>query len=134
MVRRGRRARPDWLRRPRIPEHRRRPRRAARCVRRTRIPARTQEPRRGRVTDRDSELFAIVDREYERQMTTVQLIASENFTSRAVLEATGSVLTNKYSEGYPGRRYYGGNYVIDEIESLAIERCKSLFGADHANV
>jgi len=83
---------------------------------------------------RDSELFAIVDREIERQNTTLQLIASENFVSREVLEATGSVLTNKYSEGYPGKRYYGGNYVIDEVEELARTRCKELFGAEHANV
>jgi len=83
---------------------------------------------------RDTELFSIVEREYERQMTTIQLIASENFASRAVMEATGSVLTNKYSEGYPGRRYYGGNYVIDEVEELARTRCKDLFGAEHANV
>ena len=64
----------------------------------------------------------------------MQLIASENFASPAVLEATGSVLTNKYSEGYPGKRYYGGNHVIDEVEDLARERAKALFGADHANV
>ena len=82
----------------------------------------------------DDELFALIDREVERQNTTIQLIASENFTSPAVLRATGSVLTNKYSEGYPGKRYYGGNEVIDEVETLAIERAKSLFGADHANV
>ena len=82
----------------------------------------------------DDELFSILDRELERQTTTLQLIASENFTSRAVLEATGSVLTNKYAEGYPGRRYYGGNAIIDEAEALAIERAKALFGADHANV
>jgi len=83
---------------------------------------------------RDDELFAIIDRELERQNTTLQLIPSENFTSRAVMEATGSVLTNKYSEGYPGKRYYGGNYVVDDAEDLAIDRAKSLFGADHANV
>ncbi|HEX9969690.1 MAG TPA: serine hydroxymethyltransferase [Acidimicrobiales bacterium] len=83
---------------------------------------------------RDEELFAILDRELERQNTTIQLIASENFTSPAVLEATGSVLTNKYSEGYPGKRYYGGNEVIDEVEELACERVKALFGAEHANV
>ena len=83
---------------------------------------------------RDTELFTIVDRELERQNTTLQLIASENFASREVLEATGSVLTNKYSEGYPGKRYYGGNYVIDEVEELARTRCKELFGAEHANV
>ena len=69
-----------------------------------------------------------------RQSTTLQLIASENFTSPAVLAATGSVLTNKYSEGYPGRRYYGGNRVIDEVEDLARDRAKALFGAEHANV
>ena len=84
--------------------------------------------------ERDSELFSIVERELERQNTTLQLIASENFTSPAVLEATGSVLTNKYSEGYPGKRYYGGNEVIDQVEDLARERARSLFGADHANV
>ncbi|HEX2040640.1 MAG TPA: serine hydroxymethyltransferase [Acidimicrobiales bacterium] len=83
---------------------------------------------------RDEELFSIVEREVERQNTTIQLIASENFASRQVLEATGSVLTNKYSEGYPGKRYYGGNEVIDEVEELARTRVKALFGADHANV
>ncbi len=83
---------------------------------------------------RDDELFAIIDREVERQNTTIQLIASENFVSRQVLEATGSVLTNKYSEGYPGKRYYGGNEVIDEVEELARTRVKALFGAEHANV
>jgi glycine hydroxymethyltransferase len=82
----------------------------------------------------DDELFAITDRELERQNTTLQLIASENFTSPAVLRATGSVLTNKYSEGYPGKRYYGGNFVIDEAEDLARARVKKLFGAEHANV
>jgi glycine hydroxymethyltransferase len=86
------------------------------------------------MTFADRELFAIIDRERERQNTTVQLIASENFTSPAVLAAQGSVLTNKYSEGYPRRRYYGGNYVVDEAEELAIARAKALFGAEHANV
>ncbi|MCY4036285.1 MAG: serine hydroxymethyltransferase [bacterium] len=76
----------------------------------------------------------MIRRETERQNTTVQLIASENFASPAVLSATGSVLTNKYSEGYPGRRYYGGNTVIDEVESVARQRAADLFGADHANV
>src|SRR5437762_3926771 len=84
--------------------------------------------------DRDRELFSILERELERQNTTVQLIASENFTSPAVLRATGSVLTNKYSEGYPSKRYYGGNQVIDEVEELARQRAAQLFGADHANV
>jgi glycine hydroxymethyltransferase len=83
---------------------------------------------------RDEELFAIIDREQERQRTTLQLIASENFASREVRQATGSVLTNKYSEGYPGKRYYGGNAIIDEVEELARRRCCELFGADHANV
>lgn len=82
----------------------------------------------------DDEVFSLIDREVERQNTTVQLIASENFTSPAVIRATGSVLTNKYSEGYPGKRYYGGNEVIDEVETIAVERAKELFGADHANV
>ena len=82
----------------------------------------------------DDPVFDMIDREVERQNTTVQLIASENFASPAVLNATGSVLTNKYSEGYPGRRYYGGNTVIDEVESVARERATALFGADHANV
>lgn len=83
---------------------------------------------------RDNELFDLIARELERQNTTLQLIASENFASPAVLEATGSVLTNKYSEGYPGKRYYGGNVHVDEVEDLARERAKSLFGAEHANV
>ena len=82
----------------------------------------------------DDEVFGLIGRELERQQTTLQLIASENFTSPAVLRATGSVLTNKYAEGYPGKRFYGGNSVIDEVEDLARERAKSLFGAEHANV
>jgi glycine hydroxymethyltransferase len=82
----------------------------------------------------DPELFGILDRELERQNTTIQLIASENFTSPAVMAAQGSVLTNKYSEGYPGKRYYGGNAVVDEAEELARARVKALFGAEHANV
>ena len=84
--------------------------------------------------DNDSEIFSLIDAEVERQNTTLQLIASENFTSPAVMRATGSVLTNKYSEGYPGKRYYGGNLIVDDIEDLARERVKSLFGAEHANV
>ena len=82
----------------------------------------------------DPELARLLAEEAERQSTTLQLIASENFTSPAVLAATGSVLTNKYAEGYPHRRYYGGNAVIDEVEDLARERAKALFGAEHANV
>src|SRR5712692_4754662 len=82
----------------------------------------------------DPEIASIIDRELERQNTTIQLIASENFTSRAVLEAQGSVLTNKYSEGYPAKRYYGGNAVVDEAEELARTRARELFGAEHVNV
>jgi len=85
-------------------------------------------------TDRDNEVFAAIDQEVDRQNTGLQLIASENFTSPAVMQAVGSALTNKYSEGYPGKRYYGGNEVVDEIEQMAIERVKSLFGAEAANV
>jgi glycine hydroxymethyltransferase len=84
--------------------------------------------------DNDSAVFDLIDSEVERQNTSLQLIASENFTSPAVMRATGSVLTNKYSEGYPGKRYYGGNLIVDDIEDLARERVKALFGADHANV
>ena len=82
----------------------------------------------------DPEIAALVAEELDRQQRTLQLIASENFASPAVLQATGSVLTNKYSEGYPHRRYYGGNRVIDEVEDLARDRMTALFGADHANV
>jgi glycine hydroxymethyltransferase len=82
----------------------------------------------------DTEVLALLDREVERQTTGLQLIASENFTSPAVMAATGSVLTNKYAEGYPGKRYYGGNAIVDVIEQLAIDRVKELFGAEHANV
>ncbi len=82
----------------------------------------------------DPELHAMLGRELERQRTNLQLIASENFTSPAVLAASASVLTNKYSEGYPGRRYYGGNVVADQVEDLARDRATRLFGAEHANV
>ena len=82
----------------------------------------------------DTEVLALLDREVERQTTGLQLMASENFTSPAVMAATGSVLTNKYAEGYPGKRYYGGNAIVDVIEQLAIDRVKELFGAEHANV
>ncbi|MEX2541143.1 MAG: serine hydroxymethyltransferase [Trueperaceae bacterium] len=83
---------------------------------------------------RDSELFALVEREFERQRDGLELIASENFTSPAVMEAVGSVLTNKYAEGYPGKRYYGGCEVVDQVERLAIQRLRQLFGAEWANV
>jgi glycine hydroxymethyltransferase len=83
---------------------------------------------------RDDVLFDLIAKEEARQREGLELIASENFTSRAVREATGSVLTNKYAEGYPGKRYYGGCEVIDQIEQLAIDRAKELFGAQWANV
>jgi glycine hydroxymethyltransferase len=82
----------------------------------------------------DPSIAALLEREVERQRSQVELIASENFTWPAILEAVGSVPTNKYAEGYPGKRYYGGCEVVDEIESLAIARVKALYGADHANV
>ena len=85
-------------------------------------------------TDPDNAVFDLLETERIRQTTGLQLIASENFTSPAVMHATGSILTNKYSEGYPGKRYYGGNVNVDEIEALAISRVKQLFGAEHANV
>jgi len=82
----------------------------------------------------DQAIFDLIDQEAIRQAEGLELIASENFVSRAVLEAVGSVLTNKYAEGYPGRRYYGGCEVVDDVEQLAIDRVKKLFGAEHANV
>ncbi len=85
------------------------------------------------ITD-DDEIASLLHQDWTRQTTTVQLIASENFASPSVLAATGSILTNKYSEGYPGRRYYGGNQVVDEVEDLARRRLTALLGADHANV
>ena len=82
----------------------------------------------------DPAVFEAIGREFRRQQDQIELIASENIVSRAVLEAQGSVLTNKYAEGYPGRRYYGGCEFVDEVEILAIERAKALFGAQWANV
>ncbi len=82
----------------------------------------------------DPEIAEALHKELRRQQDSIELIASENFVSRAVLEAAGSVLTNKYAEGYPGRRYYGGCQYVDIAEELAIERAKTLFGAEHANV
>ncbi len=82
----------------------------------------------------DGEIAGLIEEEVARQRTGLELIASENYVSQAVLEAMGTPLTNKYSEGYPGKRYYGGNEVIDKIETIAIERAKQLFGAEHANV
>ena len=86
------------------------------------------------LADSDPDIAGLIDRELGRQRDQLELIASENFTWPAVLEAVGSVLTNKYAEGYPGRRYYGGCEWVDEVEQLAIDRAKDLFGADHANV
>ena len=82
----------------------------------------------------DPQVSEAIDRETRRQADQLELIASENFVSEAVLEATGSVFTNKYAEGYPGRRYYGGCEFTDVVEQLAIDRAKHLFGAEHANV
>jgi len=82
----------------------------------------------------DPEVAEAIDKELDRQQNGLEMIASENFTSRAVMEACGTVLTNKYAEGYPGKRYYGGCHCVDIVESLAIERAKKLFGAEHANV
>ena len=79
-------------------------------------------------------LYEMIKEEDARQEDHIELIASENFVSRAVLEANGSILTNKYAEGYPGKRYYGGCEVVDKVENLALDRLKELFGADHANV
>ncbi|TAK35251.1 MAG: serine hydroxymethyltransferase [Chloroflexota bacterium] len=88
----------------------------------------------GRLKETDPEIFGAIENEKSRQLGKIELIASENYTSAAVLEATGSILTNKYAEGYPGNRYYGGCENVDVVERLAIERVKGLFGADHANV
>src|SRR6201981_913358 len=87
-----------------------------------------------KLADTDPEVAKALRAEAQRQHRNLELIASENFVSEAVLEAVGSVLTNKYAEGYPGKRYYGGCEVVDVVESLAIERAKALFGAEHANV
>jgi glycine hydroxymethyltransferase len=86
------------------------------------------------LAETDPEIAAAIEKEYQRQFEHIELIASENFTSRAVMEAQGSCLTNKYAEGYPGRRWYGGCEYVDIVETLAIERAKKLFGAEHANV
>ena len=88
----------------------------------------------GPYTEVDSEVQSALDGELERQRATIELIASENFASPAVLAAQGSVLTNKYAEGYPGKRYYGGCEQVDKVEVLAIERAKEIFGAEHVNV
>ena len=82
----------------------------------------------------DTELYDLIEKESHRQEIEIEMIASENYTSKDVMEANGSILTNKYSEGYPGRRYYAGQEYIDQIENLAIERAKELFGAEYVNV
>src|SRR3954465_4247464 len=82
----------------------------------------------------DPDVSAAVERELQRQQSTLEMIASENFAPAAGMEAQGSVLTNKYGEGYPGRRYYGGCEHVDVVEQLAIDRAKELFGAEHVNV
>ena len=99
------------------------------------MPTKTETPSRWRsLVDTDPEIARAIDEERHRQNSGLELIASENFVSLAVLEAAGSVLTNKYAEGYPGKRYYGGCEFVDVAESLAIARAKELFGAEHANV
>lgn len=83
---------------------------------------------------RDTQIFDLIDQEHDRQKSGIELIASENFVSEQVMEAMGSVMTNKYAEGYPGKRYYGGCQIVDQSEQLAIDRAKALFGAEYANV
>lgn len=84
--------------------------------------------------ERDTQIFDLIEQEHNRQKEGIELIASENFVSEQVMEAMGSVMTNKYAEGYPGKRYYGGCQIVDQSEQLAIDRAKALFGAEHANV
>lgn len=86
------------------------------------------------ISKTDKEIFELIEMELKRQQDGIELIASENFASKAVMEAMGSYLTNKYAEGYPGKRYYGGCHIVDQVEELARERAKELFGAEHANV
>ena len=86
------------------------------------------------ISKQDEEIYALIQKELKRQQKGIELIASENIASEAVMEAMGSYLTNKYAEGYPGKRYYGGCYVVDEVEEIARNRAKELFGAEHANV
>src|SRR5256714_4901403 len=92
-----------------------------------------EAPVEATLRDTDPELFNLVQREEQRQVANIELIASENYAGAAVLEAQGSVLTNKYAEGYPGRRYYGGCEWIDRVGQLAIGRVMTLFDAEHAN-
>src|SRR5436853_5716555 len=95
----------------------------------TNAPARTRS-----LAQTDPDVALAMRNELHRQNDGLELIASENFVSQAVLEAAGTVLTNKYAEGYPGKRYYGGCEFVDVVETLAIDRAKALFGAEHANV
>ena len=83
---------------------------------------------------RDNAIFDLIEKEHQRQQRGIEMIASENFVSDQVMQAMGSCLTNKYAEGYPGKRHYGGCEVVDEVETLAIERIKKLYGAEYANV
>ncbi|MGL5648590.1 MAG: serine hydroxymethyltransferase [Clostridium sp.] len=87
-----------------------------------------------KIKKEDEEIYGLIEKELERQEAGIELIASENFTSKAIMEAMGSYLTNKYAEGYPDKRYYGGCHVVDKIEQIAIDRAKKLFNAEHANV
>ena len=86
------------------------------------------------IKEQDLPVYTAIMQEYERQKNRIELIASENFTSPAVMQAQGSILTNKYAEGYPGKRYYGGCEFVDKVETIAIERAKELFKAEGANV
>src|SRR3954463_7326092 len=95
----------------------------------------TEQQRMARpLAEVDPEIYDAIRKETERQNSRLELIASENFTSEAILEATASIFTNKYAEGYPGKRYYGGCEVTDEVENIARERAKTLFGAEYVNV
>ncbi len=93
-----------------------------------------QGERMSNIKKEDPELYGYIMEELDRQQTHIELIASENIVSRQILEAQGSILTNKYAEGYPGKRYYGGCEFVDKVETLAIERAKKVFGAKYANV
>src|SRR5882724_9333098 len=98
------------------------------------MEASMHEPAFPHLAAADPEIAGLVQAEARRQFEKLRLIASENYVSTAVLEATGTVLTNKYSEGYAGKRYYEGQQNVDPVETLAVERAKALFGAEHANV
>src|SRR5689334_12558960 len=97
-------------------------------------PKSPKRPMLRSLAESDPDIAQAIQKELQRQNSGLELIASENFVSRAILEAAGSILTNKYAEGYPGRRYYGGCEFVDVVEQTAIDRAKALFGAEHANV